>query len=122
MGYLKCSEATPKKPWGFNHGVRLDTGSVYVALFEVFVTSLFYSLFFIFCFLFLFEDFCDHFAFLVLFFFCFCVYVLSCVCGAVEEEDMSNQKRKGGEEKDKEEKQHEEQLEEVSPALVNQQW
>jgi hypothetical protein len=54
MGYLKCSEATPKKPWGFNHGVRLDTGSVYVALFEVFVTSLFYSLFFIFYFLFIF--------------------------------------------------------------------
>ncbi len=28
MGYVKCSEKTPKKPWGFNHGVRVDTGSI----------------------------------------------------------------------------------------------
>jgi hypothetical protein len=39
------------------------------------------------------------------------VCVLSCVCGAMEEEDMSNQKR---EKRDEKEEQHEEQLEEVS--------
>jgi hypothetical protein len=38
----------------------------------------------------------------------------------VEEEDMSNKKR--GRERQREEGQHEEQLEEVSPALANQQW
>jgi polyferredoxin len=64
-----------------------------VSLFEDFVVRLF---FFWFCFLFL------SFVF---------VCVLSYVCGAMEEEDMSNKKR---EKRDKKEEQHEERLEEVS--------
>ncbi len=62
----------------------------------------------------------------LLFWFCFfflslCVCFELCVwsCGRGGHEQP---KKKGGEEKDEEEKQHEEQLEEVSPALANQQW